>query len=141
MDWFVDFGPTRAKAEGSPPYLAPDLWALFPERLDDEEKPEGWKAFRLDQLAVHHTENTNPYDTPQKEFEHFSLPAYDSGRSPAIDRGDAIKSNKTLVPSDAILLSKLNPEIERVWIPEPASARAQICSTEFLVLRTDPERC
>ena len=31
-DWFVDFGPTRAKAEGRPPYLAPDLWSLFPAR-------------------------------------------------------------------------------------------------------------
>lgn len=43
-DWFVDFGPTRAKMEGRPPYLDPDLWALFPDRLDDEGKPEGWSS-------------------------------------------------------------------------------------------------
>ena len=43
-DWFVDFGPTRAKMAGAEPYLAPDLWALFPDRLDDEGKPEGWEA-------------------------------------------------------------------------------------------------
>lgn len=42
-DWFVDFGPTRAKMEGRAPYLAPDLWSLFPDRLDDEGKPEGWE--------------------------------------------------------------------------------------------------
>ena len=42
-DWFVDFGPTRAKMEGCKPYLAPELWALFPDRLDDEGKPEGWE--------------------------------------------------------------------------------------------------
>lgn len=41
-DWFVDFGPTRAKAEGREPYLAPELWDLFPDRLDAEGKPEGW---------------------------------------------------------------------------------------------------
>lgn len=41
-DWFVDFGPTRAKMEGRAPYLAPDIWSLFPDRLDDEGKPEGW---------------------------------------------------------------------------------------------------
>jgi len=35
-DWFVDFGPTRAKIEGRAPYLAPDIWSLFPDRLDDE---------------------------------------------------------------------------------------------------------
>lgn len=50
-DWFVDFGPTRAKREGRPPYLAPDLWALFPDRLDEEGKPEGWEARPLDQTA------------------------------------------------------------------------------------------
>lgn len=41
-DWFVDFGPTRAKMAGEAPYLAPELWELFPDRLDDERKPEGW---------------------------------------------------------------------------------------------------
>lgn len=43
-DWFVDFGPTRAKMEGRQPYLALDVWALFPECLDDGGKPEGWTA-------------------------------------------------------------------------------------------------
>ena len=42
-DWFVDFGPTRAKMEGRAPYLAPDIWTLFPDRLDEEGEPEGWK--------------------------------------------------------------------------------------------------
>ena len=42
-DWFVDFGPTRAKMEGRAPYLAPELWDLFPDALDDEDKPVGWK--------------------------------------------------------------------------------------------------
>ena len=42
-DWFVDFGPTRAKAEGSPAYLATDLWSLFPDRLGDDGVPEGWE--------------------------------------------------------------------------------------------------
>jgi len=41
-DWFVDFGPTRAKMEGRAPYLAPAIWSLFPDRLDEEGKPEGW---------------------------------------------------------------------------------------------------
>src|ERR1700730_4726703 len=34
-DWFVDFGPTRAKMDSRAPYLAPNIWALFPDRLDD----------------------------------------------------------------------------------------------------------
>jgi type I restriction enzyme S subunit len=51
-DWFVDFGPTRAKMEGRAPYLAPEIWALLPERMDDEGKPEGWTVSTLKELAV-----------------------------------------------------------------------------------------
>jgi type I restriction enzyme, S subunit len=46
-DWFVHFGPTRAKMEGRAPYLAPEIWALFPDRLDNEGKPEGWNSSTL----------------------------------------------------------------------------------------------
>lgn len=43
-DWFVDFGPTRAKVEGRDPYLAPEIWNLFPDAFDDEERPVGWEV-------------------------------------------------------------------------------------------------
>ena len=46
-DWFVDFGPTRAKMEGRPPYLAPEIWALFPDQFDGEGKPLGWQQSTL----------------------------------------------------------------------------------------------
>ncbi len=43
-DWFVDFGPTRAKAEGRKPYLAVELWDLFPNRIGDKDVPVGWRV-------------------------------------------------------------------------------------------------
>ena len=46
-DWFVDFGPTRAKAEGRAPYLAAELWDLFPDALDDGDKPFEWKVSEI----------------------------------------------------------------------------------------------
>ena len=49
-DWFVDFGPTRAKMEARAPYLSPDLWSLFPDRLDAEGKPEGWELGEMSDL-------------------------------------------------------------------------------------------
>lgn len=51
-DWFVDFGPTRAKMEGREPYLAPEIWSLFPDRLDDEGKPEGWEMSEIGKEAT-----------------------------------------------------------------------------------------
>ena len=50
QDWFVDFGPVRAKLEGREPYLPPELWDLFPDRLVDSalgEIPEGWEVKTL----------------------------------------------------------------------------------------------
>ena len=42
-DWFVDFGPTCAKMAGRKPYLTPEIWSLFPDKLDQNGKPEGWE--------------------------------------------------------------------------------------------------
>ncbi len=49
-DWFVDFGPVRAKMEGRDAYLPEESWRLFPDRLVESELgevPEGWGVRRL----------------------------------------------------------------------------------------------
>ncbi|MCS1407103.1 MAG: hypothetical protein M2R45_00259 [Verrucomicrobia subdivision 3 bacterium] len=66
-DWFVDFGPTRAKAEGRPPYLPPETWNLFPDTLDNEGKPFGWEYNNLGELFNVSIGRT----PPRKETEHF----------------------------------------------------------------------
>ena len=131
-DWFIDFGPTRAKAEGCAPYLAPEIWDLFPEKLDEDEKPVGWESFTLADLAHHHRATVSPSADPEHTFEHYSIPGYDTGNAPTLDLGGSIRSNKTVVPEGAVLLSKLNPEIERVWLPGPKGELSQVASTEFL---------
>lgn len=50
-DWFVDFGPTRAKMEDREPYLAQEIWDLFPDKLDDDGKPEGWEVRPVSEFA------------------------------------------------------------------------------------------
>ena len=55
QDWFVDFGPVRAKSEGQEPYLPPALWELFPDRLVDSELgkiPEGWTITTVEEIAT-----------------------------------------------------------------------------------------
>ena len=51
-DWFADFGPTRAKMKGGKPYLAPELWSLFPDRLDENGIPEGWEVRQVADFAT-----------------------------------------------------------------------------------------
>jgi type I restriction enzyme S subunit len=74
-DWFVDFGPTRAKMEGRAPYLASEIWALFPDRLDDEERPEGW---RLDRLAAF-TELQNGFAFKSADWQEDGVPVVKIG--------------------------------------------------------------
>ena len=52
-DWFVDFGPVRAKAEGRDSRLPLPLIALFPVRLDHSdlgEIPQGWELSSLSEV-------------------------------------------------------------------------------------------
>lgn len=51
-DWFVDFGPTRAKMEGRTAYLASEIWALFPDELDSGGTPLDWRSGCLDDLLI-----------------------------------------------------------------------------------------
>ena len=62
-DWFVDFGPTRAKMEGLDPYLPPELWDLFPDELVDSELggiPRGWNIKKLGEICTLRAGSTFP---------------------------------------------------------------------------------
>jgi type I restriction enzyme, S subunit len=133
--WFVDFDPVRAKSEGrAPGGMDEATAALFPDTFEDSPLgpiPSGWRlGHRSDQMELAKG-SVDPAKHPDREYLHFSLPAFDSGEMPVRQYGRDIKSNKTVVPPTAVLLSKLNPHIPRVWLPSEVAPHA-ICSTEFL---------
>lgn len=92
-----------------------------------------WEVKKLGDIASLNRINVIPFATPDKIFTHFSLPAFDEGMRPVKESGTTIGSNKFSVPASAILVSKLNPRIPRVWLPQDIPANA-VASTEFLVL-------
>lgn len=100
---------------------------------------EGARETPLSKLMDLKRELVDPRAFPSESFDHYSLPAYDDGRVPQRQRGEKIKSVKFGVPDGAVLVSKLNPTIPRVWIPLPASPQVRrIASTEFMVLTPRP---
>lgn len=133
--WFVDFDPVRAKAEGrQPERMDASTAALFPDSFEESELglvPRGWRIGCVGDLAVQKKGSVNPLASSDKWFEHYSLPAFDNGQSPVLEKGEAIKSNKTPLPDEAVLLSKLNPHIPRVWLPVRYGENS-VCSTEFI---------
>jgi type I restriction enzyme S subunit len=123
-------------AEGRMPKAAMDATtaALFPDSFEESELglvPKGWSIGCVGDLANQKKGSVNPLASPEVLFEHYSLPAFDSDQAPVFELGQQIKSNKTPLPDEAVLLSKLNPHIPRVWLPVNHGANA-VCSTEFL---------
>lgn len=54
-EWFIDFGPVRAKAEGKKPFgMDDETAALFPDSFEESELgqiPKGWSSGKLDEIA------------------------------------------------------------------------------------------
>ncbi|MBI2749591.1 MAG: restriction endonuclease subunit S [Burkholderiales bacterium] len=139
--WFVDFDPVRAKAGGYDPRLPKQIADLFPDRFDDSELgevPEGWRVGNIGNLASLSRDGINPSEFSDETFDHFSIPAFDEGRLPKAESGATIKSNKFAISSTCVLISKLNPRIPRIWLPNTRDSRRAVCSTEFLVLLPEP---
>ncbi|MGI9920275.1 restriction endonuclease subunit S [Vibrio owensii] len=134
--WFVDFDPVKAKMNGEQPEgMDAATASLFPEKLFESELgliPEGWEVGELTELAKLDTTSVKPNKEPETIWEHYSIPAFDDGYHPSFDTGESIKSNKYKVKANAVLVSKLNPRFQRIWLPLPEDTDKAICSTEFM---------
>ena len=78
-DWFVDFGPTRAKMEGQAPYLPPELWDLFPDELVGSELgeiPEGWEVGELGKIIEILDRTRIPLNSRQRSQRQGPYPYY-----------------------------------------------------------------
>jgi len=137
QSWFVDFDPVRAKLDGRQPAgMDAATAAFFSDSFQESEVgriPRIWTIGKVSDLASLNRGAINPGDFPTETFDHFSLPAFDNGRTPKVEFGSAIMSNKFTVTPNSVLLSKLNPHIPRIWLPDLHASRRSVCSTEFMV--------
>lgn len=106
-----------------------------PFDLDDEGLPAGWYKAKLNDKLSTSTQSINPQKMDCDFVWHYSIPAYDNEKLPSKDIPSSILSNKYIVPQNAILVSKLNPDTKRIWRSVPCFDNA-ICSTEFIVFST-----
>lgn len=113
-------------------------WFIDKVALPDWANPESWCRVPLGAIVIEQEQKMDPLQAPDTVFEHYSLPAFDTGVGPALEVGQSIKSIKTRVPVGSILVSRLNPRIPRVWLTDVDSPDRAIASTEFLVLSPRP---
>lgn len=100
-----------------------------------EEAKENWEEIFIGSIVSLFQRSINPNKNTETLYHHYSIPAFDDCQVPVVQRGSEILSSKNLVIGKTILLSKLNPTIQRIW-PVPFEVPANsICSTEFLVIK------
>ena len=89
----------------------------------------------LKNINMYKSESINPAKYPNEIFEVYSVPAFETGH-PEYLHGEEIASNKNIVQKDDILLCKINPRINRVWVVADESEHQNIASSEWIVIRT-----
>tara|TARA_R110001592_G_scaffold363371_1_gene685725 strand:+ start:346464 stop:347804 length:1341 start_codon:yes stop_codon:yes gene_type:complete len=134
-DWFVDFGPVRAKMEGRDPYLPPDLWQLFPDSLDNDGKPDGWEVVPASELIEFNPTEPLRKGTPAHYLEMSSLPTSGSWSEPPVmrDYGSGMRFR-----NGDTLLARITPCLENgktalvQCLPDDTVGWG---STEYIVMR------
>ena len=133
-DWFIDFGPVRAKLEGRDTGLPEHLARLFPDRLVESELggiPEGWEVGAVGEIADQRRHGVKPEqiapDTPYIALEHMPrrcIALYDW------DTAASLASSKFRFEQGDILFGKLRPYFHKVGVA-PLDG---VCSTDIVVV-------
>ncbi len=97
--------------------------------------PTGWSEVELGEVfGGKRGSALAPAKQPDRRFELYSVPAFKTGR-PEHPLGAEVGSSKQAVLPGTVLLCRINPRINRVWIVEERSDYPQVASTEWIALR------
>lgn len=95
--------------------------------------PTNWEYIKLSALRGSKRNGFDPRLYPDEPFELYSVPSFE-GRQPEILSGGEIGSAKQRVTPGQVLLCKINPRINRVWVVGDRTPSPKIASTEWVVL-------
>ena len=76
----------------------------------------------------------NPMEHPNQIFELYSVPSFDN-QYPEIIKGSEIGSSKITVEEGDVLVCKINPRINRVWVVKHHTKYPLLASSEWIVVR------
>ena len=90
---------------------------------------------KLKNINEYKSETVNPMNYPDTVFEMYSVPIYNTGH-PEYLCGSEIRSSKVIVRKNDVLICKINPRINRVWVVSDESEYQNIASPEWIVVRS-----
>lgn len=97
--------------------------------------PNHWDETTLAEFRKNSTPTIDPEEFPDEKFELYSMQGFDES-SPEIVEGSEVGSRKKSLDGGIVLLSRINPRINRVWIVEEQNDYRQIGSTEWVLFET-----
>ncbi|MDE7542848.1 restriction endonuclease subunit S [Bacillus cereus] len=107
---------------------------IVPEEEQPYEIPENWIWIRLKTINKNKKRNIEAKKFADECFELYSVPSFATDE-PEYVTGKEIGSSKQLVEQQDVLLCKINPRINRVWIvSDNHNQYRQLASTEWIVI-------
>ena len=79
--------------------------------------------------------SVTPLNCPEDVFELYSVPSFDA-KYPEIVKGADIGSMKVTIQEGDVLICKINPRINRVWVVTRHSEHQLLASSEWIVVRS-----
>ena len=111
------------------------------EKIEDEpfEIPENWIWARINDINFFQSNTENPMleGNKNRTYELYSVPCFEA-KYPEIVKGTEIGSTKVLVNKGDVLISKINPHLNRVWCVPQFTEHRMIASSEWIIIR-NPE--
>ena len=99
-----------------------------------DKLPCGWSLASFSQVNMFIPETVDPSNFPDEMFELYSVPNFEVG-APEIILGGKIGSSKQSLCENDVLVCKINPRINRVWITGHITPHRLLGSSEWIVFR------
>ena len=97
--------------------------------------PESWVWTCMAEVNEYKSASVDPSKYPDNDFELYSVPAYETGM-PEFVKGKYISSSKKSVSRNDVLLCKINPHLNRVWIVSHHKEDIPcLASSEWIIFR------
>ena len=108
--------------------------ALVPVEEQPYPVPGNWCWMTIKEINQYKSCSIDPSKEPQKKFELYSVPS-SANNYPELLNGIEIGSTKQSVQKNDVLLCKINPRINRVWIVDQYTEYQLIASSEWIIIR------
>ena len=88
----------------------------------------------VSEINSYQSMTVNPIENPEQIYELYSVPSFDM-QYPEIIKGSEIGSSKVIVEEGDVLVCKINPRINRVWVVKHYTKYPLLASSEWIVVR------